>query len=56
MDYAGFLSQHDLVYRFLPTDGEMQGMPVANGQTGAQVWQNDVRTSIDTTKGTSYLI
>ena len=41
VDYEKFLSQHDLVYNAMPTDGEIQGMPVANGQTGAQVWQDD---------------
>jgi len=41
VDYENFLSQHDLVYNAMPTDGEIQGMPVANGQTGAQVWQDD---------------
>ncbi len=41
VDYEAFLSKHDLIYTTLPTDGEIEGMPVANGQTGAMVWQDD---------------
>ncbi len=41
VDYEGYISQHDLVYSAMPLDGEMEGMPVANGSTGAQVWQDD---------------
>ena len=41
IDYRGYLSQHDLVYKSLPLDGEKEGMPIANGSTGAQVWQDD---------------
>ncbi len=41
VDYENYLSQHDLVYTALPTNGETEGMPVANGRTGAQVWQDD---------------
>ena len=41
VDYENYLSQHDLVYNAMPTDAEIQGMPVANGSTGASVWQDD---------------
>lgn len=41
VDYSTYLSKHDLVYTTRPTDGETEGMPVANGQTGAMVWQDE---------------
>ena len=40
VDYAAFLSQHDLVYNGLPQNPDVEGMPVANGRTGASVWQD----------------
>lgn len=37
VDYAGFLSQHDVVYRG-PAPYGIDGLPVGNGDLGALVW------------------
>lgn len=38
VDYASFLSKHDVVYRG-PAWAGWQGLPLGNGKLGAQVWQ-----------------
>ena len=37
IDYAAFLSQHDIVYQAPATDG-IDGLPVGNGDLGAMIW------------------
>lgn len=40
VDYAGYLSKHDLVYNSLINDPK-QGIMVGNGRMGAQVWNTN---------------
>ena len=37
VDYAAFLSRHDVVYLAPPTEG-IDGLPVGNGELGAMIW------------------
>ena len=58
VDMGAFLSQHDVVYRALPTRPYPQAMPVANGRVGAMVWQENGLTmqvhAVDAAPHSSY--
>ncbi|WP_020521566.1 hypothetical protein [Catelliglobosispora koreensis] len=40
VDYAGYLSKHDIVYN-RPNTKALHGLTVGNGKTGAMVWQQN---------------
>jgi alpha-L-fucosidase 2 len=50
VDYASYLSQHDIVYQVPPRLGE-QGMPIGDGDLGAMLWcpDGEVRLQINKT-------
>ena len=40
VDYAGYLSKHDIVYN-RPNTNPLHGLTVGNGRTGAMVWNQN---------------
>ena len=44
VDYAGYLSKHDIVYN-RPNTNPLHGLPVGNGRTGAMVWNQNGLTA-----------
>jgi alpha-L-fucosidase 2 len=57
VDYGGFLSKHDVVFKKPNTD-PIQGLTVGNGRTGAMVWSANGLTmqvsGIDTSQQTAF--
>jgi hypothetical protein len=57
VDYAGFLSKHDIVYKKPNTD-PIQGLTVGNGRAGAIAWNANGLTmqvsGVDTSQQTAF--
>jgi hypothetical protein len=57
VDYAGFFSKHDVVYK-KPNPDPIQGLTVGNGRTGAIVWSANGLTmqvsGVDTSQQTAF--
>jgi len=57
VDYAGFLSKHDIVYK-QPSTAAVQGLTVGNGRAGAIVWSANGLTmqvsGVDTSQQTAF--
>ena len=57
VDYAGYLSKHDIVYQ-MPNTNSAFGLTVGNGRVGAMVWSNNGLTmqvsGVDTSQQTAF--
>ncbi|WP_202532231.1 glycoside hydrolase family 95-like protein [Streptomyces sp. SID3212] len=57
VDYASYLSKHDIVYN-RPNTSPVQGLTVGNGKTGAMAWQENGLTmqvsGVDTSQQTAF--